>query len=344
MTLRSLCSAVIAGAALCATAQPTLTSTTSVPVPPQDVEVLTANDYIGASAAGADLSHDYWNMLVPQTGTRNIYYRGPGVTPTSEAIPSATLLSTDGGSDTLFWAVTSQGLEQVGVRTNLEGIINFSDPGLELKLPCTYLTAWTDNVGASYVVSGIIPVTRVGTITGLADMYGSLRMPDQLAPVENVLRVKLRRDITDNSAVANVHRIANVYSYYSQDLTHPLLILTQDSVQITGGAWTVTKSAQWQGEDFTIGMEDLVAAEQAFTAYPNPAIGNVDIHLGTDAAIRSVEVLNGIGQVVMRPAFRAASGTEIKNAFDVSGLNKGVYYVQLTYADGTRRAQPLLVR
>ena len=329
MILRSACSFVLAGGALYAIAQPTLTASTSVPTVPADVTVFTANNNLGASSPGADVVHDYWNMLVPNTGTRNYYYRAANTTPTAASIPTATLLSTDGGADTLFWAVTSQGLEQVGAKTDLEGVVSFSDPYLELKLPCTYGTAWSDAIGASYVVSGVVPVTRVGTITGLADAYGSLTMPNVVV-LTNVLRVKIRRDITDNSALANVHRISNIYHYYSTNFAHPMLTLVEDSVQIGTGAWAVAKSAQWQGDGFIVGVDEMASAESAFSAYPNPVADRLTVALpdGAHNATR-IQVIDAAGRSIIE---QRSSGNTAQ--LTVSSLQPGVYSVRVF--DGER--------
>ena len=339
MNLRYSLTAALASGALFALAQPTLTTTTSVPTPLSDVAVLTATNYLDIGPAGANVQFHYWDMLTPNTGNRTINYRAASITPTSATIPTATFLSTDGGTDTLFWAVTSQGLEQVGVRTNLEGVINFSDAGLELELPCALGTSWSDAVGASYIVSGIIPVTRVGTITGIADAYGTLDMP-QGVQIPEVLRVRVRRDISDNSAVANVRRIANVTYYYSEDLAHPMVTLTQDSVQIGTGAWTVTKSAQWQGNSFIVGVEDVDASEVSFTAYPNPAsdVLNVAFAEGASVATR-VEVLDAAGRLVLNEAITGG-----RAALATHGLQAGVYSVRVLAGQqvlGTRRVSVL---
>lgn len=339
MNLRYACTAALASGALFVLAQPTLTTGTSVPAIGLVVPVNTADTFLTTGNAGANVMYDYWNLLAPSTGNRNISYLAPSVTPTSAAIPSATLLSTDSGSDTLFWNVTAQGLEQVGVRTGLEGVVNFSDPALELKLPCTFGTSWSDPTGASYIVSGIIPVTRVGTVTGIADAYGTLTMPWDVDYPE-VLRVKVRRDITDNSAVANVHRIANVNYYYIPTLSHPVITLTQDSVQLGTGAWTVAKRAQWTGNPVGVGFGELDEADIAFTAYPNPAIDmlNVAFAQGTSVATR-VEVLDAAGRVVLNEVITGG-----RAAITTHGLRAGVYGVRVLAGQqllGTRRVTVL---
>ena len=324
MTFRYAFTCALASGALSLLAQPTLTSTTSIPVTPTDVAVYTSPTYVSEGQPGANVDNHVWDMLAPNTGTRTIYYRAASVTPTSASIPTATWLSTDGGSDTLFWAETAQGMEQVGVRTNLEGIINFSDAGLELKLPCTYGTTWTDAVGASYIVSGVIPVTRVGTITGNADGYGQLFMTQNVT-IPAVLRVRVRRDITDNSAVANVHRISNVVYYYTEDQAHSMLTLTQDSVQIGTGAWTVAKSAQWQGNPYGVGTNEVELAEAAFIAYPNPTndLLTVTFEDGASTAT-SLEVLDAAGRIVLSTALTGGRAT-----LATQGLLAGMYSVRM---------------
>lgn len=335
MTLRYACTAALASGAFLALAQPTLTTATSVPAPGLVVPVHTVDNYVDPGPAGANVGYQYWGMLAPSTGTRNISYLAPSVTSTSASIPTATLLSTDGGTDTLFWNVTAQGLEQVGIRSNLEGIISFSDPALELKLPCIYGTTWNDPTGASYTVAGVIPVTRVGTVTGVADAYGTLTMPWEVIYPE-VLRVKVRRDVTDNSAATNVTRISNTHYYYVPTQPHPIVKLVEDSVRIGTGGWTVAKSAQWVGNPVGVGMDEPTADDLTFTAYPNPAIDVLNVAFAEGASVATrVEVLDAAGRMVLS---EAVTGGRI--ALATHGLQAGLYQVRVLAGQrslGTRR-------
>ena len=335
MKLRYTASAFLLLGATTLVAQPTLTVATSVPVPPLDVALITATSYLDQGAAGANVDYHYWDMLTVPTGNKTIYYRDASVTSTSAAIPSAQLISTDGGTDTSFWAVTANGLEHVGVRSALEGTISFTDASLELKLPCTYGTTWSDAIGANYIVSGIVPVTRIGTITGIGDGYGTLAMPDANV-LPTVLRVKVRRDVSDNSAVANVHRIANIHYYYIPTLPHPYVTLTEDSVQFGTGAWTVAKSATWQGNPFTVGMEDINPDDFTFNAYPNPVSEMLSVTFAEGAAVSvRMELIDATGRTVSRKSVTGGAGT-----IDTKGLAAGVYSLRVSAGKqllGTRR-------
>lgn len=334
MDLRYAVPALAAFLGLTAQAQPNLTAANDVPLNGDEFAVRTADLFVSEGNAGANVAYDYWNMLAPNSGQRNYRWFNASVTSSSAQVPAATLISTDGGTDTLFWAVTGNGLEQVGARTALYGgVISYTDPMLELKLPCTYGTTWTDPHSASYTVSSF-PVTRTGTIAGHADGYGTLALPSGMQ--HQVLRVKLRRDITDASAVVTTVRRETVFNYYEAGGRYPRLHLQIDSVQINGGAWAVTRRAEWNGNGFTVGMDDLADAD-VFTAYPNPAQGAITI-AAPHAPGSHVELLDATGRLVARHPLAADRLT-----LSTGGLQAGAYHLVLISPQGGRRVQRVVV-
>lgn len=305
-------------------AQPTLNSGSHVPLAGQEFPVLSVDSYISPGPQGANVMMDYWFMLNPNTGNRTWYYLAASASPAAAQIPAATLLNTDGGSDTLFWNFDGNGLYHVGSKTQLEGVVSFTDPLTELVFPCTFGTTWSDNMSASYVVSGVIPVTRIGSITGVGDAYGTLNLPGG-ASIPDVLRVKVRRQVNDNSAVTNVTRISNIHYFYGQSSSYPMLRLTEDSVQIGTGAWTAVKNAQWQGQSFTVGVEETAADQVEFVAYPNPTDGVLNFaRNGADVA----EVMDASGRIVSSHRISAD-----RSSIDTQGMAPGSYMLRLS-ADG----------
>lgn len=317
-----------------AKAQPNLTASADVPLNGDEFPMFSADNFLSEGAAGANVVYDYWNMLVPNTGLRNYRWFNASVSPNSSVVPSATLLSTDGGTDTLYWAVTANGLEQVGARTVLYGgTINYTDAMLELKLPCTYGTTWTDPHSASYSISGF-PVTRTGTITGIADAYGTLTMPS--AQQFQVLRVKVRRNLTDANAIVTSVRRETVFNYYMEGSRTPKLRLQIDSVQVNGGAWAVTRRAEWNALPFTVGMDDIDDAA-VFTAYPNPASGPITLTAPALAGSR-VQLLDATGRLV-----ESLTLTGERLVIGTDALRAGVYNLVLTTPSGQRSAQRVVV-
>lgn len=321
---------------LAAQAQPNLTDANDVPLNGDEFGIRTVDGFTSEGASGATVDYNYWDMLIPNTGFRNVRWFDASVTPSAALVPTATMISTDGGADTLYWAVTAEGLEQVGARSALYATtINYSDALLELKLPCTYLTSWTDNHAANYTISGF-PVTRVGTITGIADAYGVLRLPNGY--LHNVLRVKLRRSITDAAAIATTVRKETVFNYYEEGGRYPRLHLRIDSVQVNGGAWAVTRRAEWQGQGFTVGVDESINDADVFTAFPNPATDHITVNAPFVAGSR-LEVADAAGRTV-----RSVNLTKEQAVLNVAELNPGVYHMILITSAGDRRSQRLVVQ
>ncbi len=303
----SICSALV----MAATAQPTLTTPDQVPVIGQTVALRTASAYLSTGDAGASVIFDYWNMFAATPGNRNFYY-----TPAA-SVPSADLGSTDGGSDTTFWALESDGLNVVAERTDLTGTVVYPQPLLTLPLPLSYQDEWTDAASVNIVVSGI-PVTRVATISGVADAYGTLTLSN--TATYDVLRVAVRREVLDNSAVINIRRITNSTSFYEEASAHPVLKLQEDSVQLGTGAWTVTRSVEHVGDAAVVGVQELDANDFTFVAFPNPVSDALTLTFEADKMPSHVELFDAMGHLVATHQVNASV-----LLLDVKGLAAGLY-------------------
>jgi hypothetical protein len=319
-----------------ALAQPTIDATNNVPAPGSSYPT-NHGPWVFEGWTGANVTWGYW--MLPSNGARTFYYPATSSSSTSAQVPTANLLFTDGGSDTLFLRHTSQGREIVGEKTGL-GLVVYTDPIMEIRYPCTFGTTWTDPLQASYTVSGV-PVSRVGTVTGIADGYGLLELP--AIDIPNVLRIKVRKVIDDNSAFINAHRVSETYYYFSADVPHPVLRLQLDSVTLGGGAPATQREAHWM-YGTAVGVQGLDAGDVRFTPYPNPANGPVSILLGALAGqVRHVELIDATGRVVLRKDLPAPQGDAVQGAFTVSGLRAGLYHVRLGGAQGILGTQRLVV-
>lgn len=342
MTTRSslvLLSTLLVASAM---AQPSLNLANNGPVPvgaPYAVSSYgAATATYGPGDPGASSIYSFW--MVPQQGNHAQYFVAPSITPTSASIPGTTVISTDGGSDSTFYKVNATGMEQVGVRSSLEGILAYTDGIVELVYPCALGTTWSDNFAANYTIS-TIPVTRAGTIVGVADGYGSLALPGVEVP--EVLRVKVRKVANDISAIATIRRTFDSYYYYQEGVKFPLMMTSLDSVTISGGSPTIVFSMEWLYGAGNSGMEDLRADQVVFTPYPNPTNGRVDLQLGAEVAnVRSVELFDASGRSVMQVK-KPVSGN-INGVLDVSALPAGVYQVRLIQADGKLGTRSIVVQ
>lgn len=303
----------------------------------QEFSVRQANVFTHTGSPGADVDYYFWDLI--STANKQYRFHDADLYPTGggSIITAAEFLSTDGGSDSLYYAVTANGLEQVGIKAPLEGTLQFTDPILDLKYPCTYNTTWTDATSASYTVAGF-PVTRTGSITGNADGYGQLSLSQVVYP--SVLRVHVRKDITDASIPTNIHRISNTWNFFTEDVPYPVLKLALDTTIIGGGTPTVTLLAQWIGGPGGVGMDDITFEDVQFTAYPNPVSDAVTVSLATTVPAYCIaEVTSATGQLVMT---QRISGEQ--NSMDVRSLSPGVYQLRLVSNDGVLGTQRLVIR
>lgn len=322
-------------------AQPTLTFDESGPQPSGAPYAITANTTAAPGVyepglPGADQLYGFW--MIPETGNRDIFHLEPSVTPTSANFPGATVLTTNGGADTTFWRADANGVELLGVRGGTEGIAPYSNTAQELPYPCTFGTTWNDAFAASFTVSGF-PVTRAGTINGVADGYGTIQLP--AVELEDVLRVKVRKVQIDQTPLGTLYRSYETYLYYQAGIRYPLMRTSVDTLTVNSGTPSVTWSAEWLYGTSSVGMDDVEVSDALFTPYPNPTNGLVDLRLtGVDA--RAVEVLTATGRIAMQQAVRNTGGSI--PALDLSGLAPGVYQLRLTEASGRQITRKVVLQ
>ncbi len=329
--------ALLASTALLA--QPTLNAGNNIPMAGSDYAVSSSTVWDFPGDAGADQLFGQWSLV--GTGNRNISYLDPSVSSSSAQVAGVNLLSTDGGSDTLFWQGDAEGLTILADKSGL-GFVVYTDPLLELKYPCTFGTTWTDAVNASYVVQGF-NVQRTGTVNGNADAYGTLELPE--VALDDILRVKVRRVINDASPVVNIQRISETYYFFSADVRHPVLRLNVDSAIINNGAPAVTRDAAWMYGDGNVSVGDISFDDVRFTAYPNPAVGPVNLSFGSaEHGTRSIELIDATGRTVQQLPIVQRNTTEVPAAFDASGLAPGVYHIRLVGESSVLGSQRLVVQ
>lgn len=88
------------------------------------------------------------------------------------------------------------------------------------------------------------------------------------------------------------------------------------------------------GANATTVSVDEVAANASFNVYPNPTsdILNVNVSL-VNAADLSLDVFNALGQRVMTKDFGTMMSGQVVHQLDLSGLESGVYTVNMTAGD-----------
>lgn len=246
--------------------------------------------------------------------------------------PGANMASDNGFGQYGFLKLTSS--EYTNYGSNAIGVITYYDDPEEIFVfPMSYGTTNTDNFHASFF-SGI-DFERSGTTISEADGYGTLILPT--GTFEDVLRVKVSQDYTDDAALLPSPIIYDFTLYYwlKDGITGPLFQYFELNV---GGAFPSESSSAAFNTDLSIGIKDNTTLNQ-ISISPNPAIDIVKIDCGTDVYNKQLIVYNQLGQIVLTDVITTVNQSA---SIDVSELVTGIY--QLVIQDGNNRITAKFVK
>lgn len=321
-----------------ATAQPTLTSTTTLPT-----TGLTNTLYRASSAtpgpAGANQTWDF-TSVTSSASLSSSYEACPGTNQYCDTFPGANLTGLEViTSNTLFYNASSSALSIVGARgpgfAGGTAVNNyFSNPEDILRFPLSYNTTFTDTSRVTYTAFGF-PARRTGYTTVTADGWGTLKVPGGTT-YSNVLRVKRTATYYDtaNTPIAPTTAIINItlHQWYSPAYKEFLMLIAQVSVPSQPTGTTVA----WTDPIVAAGIDEAGRA-LAFSAVPNPAHDRIAVRwaAGTQATLtlqdmmgRTVAQTKGHGEMTM----------------DVANLPRGMYLLRVTDAGGATATQKISLR
>ncbi len=107
----------------------------------------------------------------------------------------------------------------------------------------------------------------------------------------------------------------------------------------TARAWAINYNASKSNTGSIFfhpnGIESLNIEANSFEVYPDPTTGmcNLSIALSNGTQNVSVKVLNAMGQVIWNDSYLNVAG-RLKKQIDLSGVSKGIYFVQITTGNG----------
>lgn len=332
MLTRQLATLLATIGGLSAFAQVTLNDQQNVPVI-GDVFPIHKAAYAAPPAAGAGVLFDYSTLA--ETGLGAWSCIDPSVYSNAAAFPTATRALTN-GLDTIFLKVSNLGIERVGERQQIlvySVEVPLSDASVDMALPLQYQDVWNDNIAASNFDVGGTNSTRIGSIHGEADAWGSLQLPGGGAPVP-VLRVTTYKQEVNTVGVITVTHHRHQTDYYGQFMHLPLLRVYADSLTSSLGINSFNSGIEWLDPSVTA-VEQASAPNNMFLA-PNPATQVVNVRAA--GAVR-VEIADAAGRVVTTRAL-VNGAAEV----DVQHLHAGVYLVSTFDRQGRASRSRLVVR
>lgn len=289
---------------------------------------------VNAGAAGANQT---WDLSSIGAGTN--FSRNMLPTTTSSAantFPNATFVMAELYGDA-FYELSSEGLSYWGVHDPPTTVV-YQDPQKLISFPCSYNSSWTDNFQASWV-SGGVNMTRTGSMTGLADGYGTLILPE--ATWTNVLRVKVT-EVWTNSPPQSQFEATR---YYFLKPGIPWWLGTFSTVWqefFPGGPMMGSYESEWLS-DISTRVSDRERLGLGLDVHPNPARDRAVITFSSGGGTLDLAVLDVTGNMVLHEQLTGQAVGIGKHELDIPHLPGGLYLVRITDAEGQQGVTRLVV-
>ncbi len=191
--------------------------------------------------------------------------------------------------------------------------------------------------------AGLIANPHIGhdaSIDTLGFSFGTFKEPEEFDPEVTNYTILLPDtatsepevyfELTDTAASIFINNPAkDVTSSKASDRTRVIMINAEDDQN--------SKSYQILYEIDQ--PQNIAYNKQEFTIYPNPAHNRINLN-GIPAEARSIRIINIVGQEVMNARIYNNEQTDI----GVSGLEKGIYFLQLHGANGILESKRFLKR
>ncbi|MCB0795155.1 MAG: T9SS type A sorting domain-containing protein [Flavobacteriales bacterium] len=298
------------------------------------------DNYAAYMAPGPGGSGQTWDFsMLTSDSTRTVSFQTPASTGYDSGFPNATIAETTGVGDYTFFESSSAGYDLQGVYlTSLMQEIVYQDPERVLAFPCMLNTNWTDDFSSSFTSVGF-PVTRTGSVTGMADGSGTLIMP--YGTVNNVLRIMTNEVYTD-ATIVNINYDFTTYFYYKPGVRHPLMMVFDQSIT-TFGNTTTNQFIIWmqQGPQ---SVAELTGNNVHFDVFPNPATDVATVEYGSVGEALDLELIDLAGRVVHQERIGILPLGMYRHELDVQELPAGVYQVRMTTANGDQGVRRLVVQ
>ncbi len=222
-----------------------------------------------------------------------------------------------------FYKVETLTLSLTGA-SNAEFTLNYNDDNaLVGTYPLTYGSpATVDNIAGQIMAQGQSP-DYTGTIDTEVDAYGTLTfdVAGQGNYSGSVTRIRTEQNVSFTIA-GFFPGTATIVSYnYYKDADGALVFRTSDgSVEVPGLAINETFSTSEALITNTLSVMDNEQVLSTVRLYPNPVEDILNIELGNDILIESVNIIDLNGRVVL---------TSTKNSINTGKLQSGFYAIRI---------------
>jgi hypothetical protein len=295
----------------------TLTCQTSCPQPGEVFSMRTSSPVL--SSPGAGQVWNFSNISTISPGTHLISYSQASSVPSASLYPQAGLVRTNTNRGVDFLITGSNGVQKasaVNVSVNTQQV--------ELPLPFAYGDTFTQTV-ISTLVSGsdTFVTTWHNSLSGYAS--GTLILPSGTSPDVLVVKLYSNWSTTKNGVAYGYAYNKSAYSYYSQNVSHPLFYTMQLSETGPADYFPYTEFLDRVFTGLRVESESDVSSIEV---YPSPAADIVNVALPTETG-GTLLLMNALGQ---RLTVQNVTGGACR--LDVTGLPEGIYMITFVGEDG----------
>lgn len=277
-----------------------------------------------------------WNFtsLTQGTFTETTTYTTVASAPNATAFPSSTMASSRGGTEWEYWKANVGNLEYTGQSNpSNNDLVVFTNLGTWINWPFSFGNTTNDAFAASQV-TGTNTSTWNGSIVNIASGTGTVTLPGGKVH-NNCLQIIKTITLAIVSGTNTQTIRMNRYEYWSSLTKFPILGVEYQTV-LSGTTAVNSNCSVWINTlALTVGVNEIDAVNSSFDVYPNPANDFVNIHLPNNAIAEFTEVIDVNGKVVL-------SSTNL-NSINLSGINKGVYFIRITNKDLVLQKQIVLI-
>jgi hypothetical protein len=308
---------------------PVLTQTVNEPKP-GDIEHYYAMDTSAFTVplptnAGAGQSWDF-TKLKAFSGINTFSYLAASAVPASSAFAGCTMVQYQPLFNNYMRSATTPTTqtEVLGIESG-SLTVTFTNSAIMIKFPASFGVTYTDTIAGGFK-AGAYNGECDGDIVFSADATGTLHLPNGVK-VNDVLRVKSVQSMTFTLffPVGSARQI--VYSYFSFQERSPVLMVSYQEITLGSGTPSVTSSIFGSPSVFT-DVEERSSFPGDIRVFPVPASDALHISsLPAEAAV--VRIRDISGRIVVEVPSSATT--------DISGLEPGVYFVELPLAGRTLR-------
>ncbi len=317
--------------AVSASAQPTLTAATNMPIVGLRDKVYNSNQF----AAGNPGASQTWDFSTLTYGASAFGTYQPCNTANGCSAYAGATMAYSYSSTFTYYKASANALSLMGFSSSGSPINYYTNPEDYLRFPLSYGSNYIDSLASSYNSGTGGTWYRKGVDTVTADGWGTLKTPAGTFP--NTLRITRISTYIDTGIMMGLPDYIKwkEYTHTWYDVAHRDFLYSTRSITITpkSGAPQTVNYARYTSEQ-TPNVVPLVHAGLRCQVAPNPARGNVQIALSLDASGQALINLTDITGRVVRSllAVDLAAG-ESKLSLPAEGLPGGIYILRVVAGD-----------